>query len=468
MFTVKQAADLCEGQVTNGAEVTISDTANVVIDSRRVTPGDLFVALHGPNHDGHAFLPQVIKAGAAAVLVADVESLTALPSGTGMILAPDTEVALQQLARGYRAGFDIPVAAITGSCGKTTTKEMVRAILQGPGNALLTEGNLNNYLGLPLTLLKLRPRHQRAVVEMGINHTGEMDRLTRIANPTVGLITGIGDAHLEGLSDRQGVADEKGRLFAHVAGSGMAVVNVDDPQVVAQAKHYGVKNSVTYSVREDTAADVSVAVLGTGESGADIRLTFDGQAVDGRLFSAAPHQLQNAAAAAALAYALEIDPETIATGLAGFTPPAMRGREFATAAGARVIDDTYNANPDSTLAAVTALMQTPTTGRRMAALGDMLELGEKAQEIHHEVGEQVARLGPDRLVCVGDLSRSMAKGAAALADVQTATDAKEASVSLNDLGPGDLVLIKGSRGMKMEELVSALVPTAYDGAEVHA
>lgn len=468
MFTVKQAADLCEGQVVHGADVIIEDSAHVVIDSRKVQPGDLFVALTGPNHDGHAFLPQAVRAGAAAVLVADVESLTALPESTGMILAPDTEVALQQLARGYREQFDLPVAGITGSCGKTTTKEMIRAILREVGGALLTEGNLNNHLGLPLTLLRLRPGHTRAVVEMGINHPGEMDLLCYLALPTVGLITGIGDAHLEGLGNRQGVADEKGRLFAQVAESGTCVVNLDDPYVVEQAERYGATHTITYSVRENAGADVFLTVLGTGKSGADFRLVCDGQSVDGCLFSAAPHQLQNAVAAAALARALKVDPAQIAAGLSGFSPPAMRGREFATPTGARVIDDTYNANPDSTLAAVTALMQTPTKGRRMAALGDMLELGEQAGQIHHKVGQQVAKLGPDRLVCVGELSRHMASGAAALSDVRTAATAQEASASLNDLGPGDLVLVKGSRGMKMEELVSALAPTAYDGAEVHA
>jgi len=470
MFTVARAARMAGGRLAAGdGAVQVTDAAKVTIDSRKAAAGDLFVALVGTRTDGHKFLAAAAAQGAAAVLVHDAEAARGLPESCGVIVVDDTLSGLQRLAAGYRSGFDLGLAAISGSCGKTTTKEMAAAILKKAGTvALVTEGNLNNHIGLPLTLLALRPAHKVAVVELGINHPGEMDLLCSLCRPTVGLVTNVGATHLQGLKNADGVAHEKGRLFAAVKGTGTAVVNRDDPRVVRETIRHKAARTVTYSARPEVPADVSVT------AGADGALTLKvaGRAVPLALFSAAAYQRANAAAAAALCHALGVGVDAIAQGLAAFTAPAMRGREATTASGAVVIDDSYNANPLAVRAAVAALMARPKTGgqtgnqtgRRIVVVADMLELGPEAPRLHRETGAAIAELKPDRLICVGRLGAEIAKGARALSDVRTAADAAGAAAHLSDLGPGDVVLVKGSRAIGMERLVQKL--TAAEGVRV--
>jgi len=454
MFTLADAARLANGRLTAGdGDAEVADTAKVVIDSRKVAAGDLFVALAGTRTDGHEFLSDAAARGAAAVLVQQPDAARELPASCGVIAVDDTVTGLQQLASGYRAGFDLALAAISGSCGKTTTKEMAAAILQKSGKAaLVTEGNLNNHIGLPLTLLALRPAHEAAVVELGINHTGEMDLLCGICRPTVALVTNVGATHLKGLKDADGVAHEKGRLFAAVAGDGTAVVNRDDPRVVRESIRHKAARTVTYSVQPNVRADISV----TTDADDSVALKVGDRTLALALFSTAAYQRANAAAAAALCFSLGVDADAIAQGLAAFTAPAMRGREVTAASGAVVIDDSYNANPLAVRAAVAGLMARPHTGRRVAVIADMLELGPDAGRLHRETGAAIADLKPDRLVGVGPLGAEIAKGAESLADVRTAPDAEAAAAHLSDLGPGDVVLIKGSRGLAMERLVNKL------------
>jgi len=458
MFTASQAAHLCGGTVAAGDGAReIGDGAKVTMDSREVGAGDLFVALKGTRVDGHAFLADAAARGAAAVLVSDPGAARSLPAGCAVIAVADTVAALQQLAGGYRRRFAVPVAAVTGSCGKTTTKELATTVLQGRVNTLVTPGNRNNHIGLPLTLLGLRPAHRACLLELGVNRPGEMDLLTGICAPTVGLITNIGPTHLAGLGSREGVAAEKGRLFAALGAAGTAVVNTDDPYVLREAHpHPGPK--VTYT---------------TGGGPADVAVTAEGDRVAlrigaatrrFRMFSSAAHQRQNAAGAAALAHLLGCGIDAVAEGLAAFTPRPMRGRVLETATGARVIDDTYNANPLSVRAAVEALMATPAEGRRIAVIGDMLELGPRAAALHRDAGAAIAALGPDRLVCVGSLAAHLREGAGKLADVRAVPDPLAAAPHLADLGPGDVVLVKGSRGLAMERLVALLT----DGVEARA
>jgi UDP-N-acetylmuramoyl-tripeptide--D-alanyl-D-alanine ligase len=450
MFTVGRAAELAGGSVAHGDPGReIGDAARVTIDSRAVERGDLFVALAGTRTDGHAFVADAADRGAAAVLVSDDSVIDALPDGCAAVRVADTQDGLTSLGAGYRRGFDIPVAAVTGSCGKTTTKEMAAAILADRLETLVTPGNWNNHIGLPLTLLMLRPAHRAAVVELGVNHPGEMDHLARLCAPTHALVTNVGPAHLEGLGSAEGVAAEKGRLFAALGKDGTAIVNLDDPRVTEVAGvHTGPR--LTYSAR-GRKADVTVAAAGDG-----VRVTLKGEAREASLFSTAPHQLENAAAAAALACALGIGADGVAAGLASFSPRPMRGRELAAPSGARVIDDTYNANPLSVRAAVEALMALPGPGRRVAVIGDMLELGGKAADLHRETGRMISSLGPDRLVCVGRMAAHLAEGARGLADVRTVPDPLAAAAHLEDLGAGDVVLVKGSRGLAMERLVALL------------
>jgi len=487
MWTVAQLADWCGGRVIGDAGVRLADTSTVVIDSRKVLSGDLFIALVGPNHDAHDFLPQAIEAGAGACIVSN-------PSIGGgrvpLIHVDDTQVALSHLAHNWRRQFNLPMAAITGSCGKTTTKEMARAILNRHHSPLdhhhdplVTEGNLNNHIGLPLTLLRLRPEHHTAVVEMGINHPGEIDHLCHLAEPAVGLITGIGRAHLEGLGDTDGVAAEKGRLFADVAArGGTCVVNLDDPRVVDQAAaaerdgttgRSGAK-LFTYTTRPGVHADLCLtldpAASKSTESTPHITIDLAGERHCCELFSAAPHQLTNAAAAAALCHVLGANAETIVRGLSAFSLPAMRGQEIQLACGARLIDDTYNANPESVLAALTALCATPTMGRRIAVLGDMLELGDQAPIMHRQLGEFAAAMGLERLVCVGDMAHHMADGADGFPTVvDQVASADQVAALFTDLGPGDLILVKGSRGLTMENAVAdlkAVQPVKMQAADV--
>ncbi|MBI5137547.1 MAG: UDP-N-acetylmuramoyl-tripeptide--D-alanyl-D-alanine ligase [Nitrospirae bacterium] len=456
MYSVAQIADWCGGRVVGEGGVVIADAAQVVIDSRRVRPGDLFVALIGPNHDAHAFLPQAFAAGAAAAIVSD--AAPARHGGAPMVQVADTEAALRDLARAWRARFRLPVAAITGSCGKTTTKEMARAILEPALTPLVTAGNLNNQIGLPLTLLGLRAGHRACVLEMGINRPGEIDLLCGVAAPTVGLVTGIGRAHLQGLGDADGVAAEKGRLFHHVAAAGgTCVVNLDDPRVVDQAARHGARRVVTYTTSPSARADLRLTVERATVDGARLTLNLGGDQSGFDFFSAAPYQVANAAAAAALCHVLGADVAAIRRGLSSFRPPAMRGAEITLASGARIIDDSYNANPESVLAALTALAATPVTGRRIAVLGDMLELGAAAPALHRQVGQRAAALGLDRLICVGALAAHMADGArAAGLDPRHVVTPELALAGLADLADGDRVLVKGSRGIAMERLVKAL------------
>jgi len=458
VFTVAQAAEMADGGVAAGSgAVEVPDTAQVTIDSREVGPGDLFVALKGARHDGHAFVADAARAGAAAVLVSEPDAIRGLPAGCAAIRVADTLAGLQRLAGRYRRRFAVPVAAVTGSCGKTTTKEMTAAILARRVPALVTPGNRNNHIGLPLTLLGLRPAHRACVVELGVNRPGEMALLTGICAPTLGLITNVGAAHLEGLGSREGVAAEKGLLFAALGPAGTAAVNVDDPYVVRESRrHPGPRLTYTTGTAP---AEVAVTADGGGA-----RLRIGAERVPLALFSNAPHQLQNAAAAAALAHLLGCGAADVPEGLAGFTPRPMRGRVLEGPQGARVIDDCYNANPMSVRAAVQALVAAPAAGRRIAVIGDMLELGERGAALHRDTGAAIAALGPDRLVCVGAMAAELAAGARDLADVRTAADPLAAAAHLTDLRAGDVVLVKGSRGLAMERLVAVLT----DGVEARA
>jgi UDP-N-acetylmuramoyl-tripeptide--D-alanyl-D-alanine ligase len=462
VFTLARAARLAGGRLAAGdGGAQVPDTAKVTIDSRKVAAGDLFVALAGTRTDGHAFLADAAAKGAAAVLVHKAEAAKDLPSACGVIAVDDSLTGLQHLAAGYRGGFGLPVAAISGSCGKTTTKEMAAAILRQAGRAaLVTRGNLNNHIGLPLTLLCLRPAHQMAVVELGINHPGEMDLLCGICRPTVGLLTNAGATHLQGLKNADGVAHEKGRLFAALGAGGTAVINRDDPRVLREGIRHKAGRTVTYSARPDVPADVAVLPA----EGGLVTLKVGDRSDLLTLFSTAPHQRANAAAAAALCHALGVETENIVAGLAAFTAPAMRGREVTAASGATVIDDSYNANPLAVRAAVAALMERPAGGKRIAVIADMLELGPDAPRLHRETGAAIAQLRPDRLICVGRMAADMAGGAKGLSDVRTAPDAEAAAAHLSDLGVGDVVLVKGSRGLAMERLVARLTAAQGVGA----
>ncbi len=418
-------------------------------DSRAVRPGQLFVALKGEHFDGHDYAKQALEQGAAAVVL---EKNTANLSPA--IVVEDSYLALGQLAAHWRAKFAIPVVAITGSNGKTTVKEMLSAILAvkagGMASIHATVGNLNNHIGLPLTMLKLRDSHQFAVLEMGMNHLGEIAYLSDLAKPTLALINNAGTAHIGELGSRDKIAQAKGEIFAGLATNGVALINADDDYAAYWRALNAGKRIVSFGL--DQAADVQASYQ-EKDGGYAVRLRIPAGEVAFALPVMGIHNVRNALAASAAAYALGVSNADIATGLAGFSAVKGRLQNKMAIHGARLIDDTYNANPDSMKAAIDVLANQ--TGEKILVLGDMGELGTDAARMHREVGEYAKAKGLKQLYCLGELSLEMVQGfgvgarhfddAAALAEVIKP-----------QLSAQVTVLVKGSRFMKMERVVDLL------------
>lgn len=429
----------------------------VTIDSRRVGEGDLFVAITGERFDAHDFLEDVAAAGAAGCLVrAGRQVPESLPC---KIAVDDTTRALGALAAGHRARHTGPLVAITGSNGKTTTKEMCAAILGVAGPCLYTEGNLNNEFGLPLTLLRRESSHRSVVVELGMNHRGEIARLAAIAQPRVGVITNVGTAHIEHLGSREQIALEKGDLIAALAEDAIAVLNVDDPLVAAQAARTTAK---VLRFGRGEHADVRADHLSAGSDGR-YRFTLstrEGQ-VEVTVAGLGDTTVPNALAAAAGALAAGALLADIPTGLAAYVPVSGRLTPIPLAGGGLLIDDTYNANPQSMEVALRTLARGDVPGQRIAVLGDMGELGEYGDEAHQGAGTLAAKLGVDRLFAVGEhaadvvqAARDAGMDAAAVHATRDWGETAERVAAVVE--PGDRILVKGSRAMRMERIVARL------------
>ena len=424
--------------------------AGVSTDTRSIEPGQLFVALRGERFDGHDFLGQAIAAGAGALLVAAAERL---PAGASALVVADTRVALGRIAAAWRARFNIPVIAVTGSNGKTTTKEMIAAILKAHfGDAVLaTRGNLNNDIGLPLTLLGLNGGHRAAVIEMGMNHPGEIAYLAPLGAPTVAVITNAQRAHLEGLGDLNRVAREKGSIFAGLGAGGVAVVNADDAYAGLWRRMAGRNPLLTFGI--ERAADVRAAVR---QQGLTTVLSLWAPVGQAELKLAVPgrHNARNALAAAAACLAAGIPLAAVVAGLECFAGLKGRLQRRTGRAGAMVLDDTYNANPDSVRAGIDVLAAT--VGRKVLVLGDMGEIGEASGQYHDEIGGYAKSQGIDRLLALGDASqqavRNFGEGARHFCDIE-----KLIAAVNKELGPETTVLVKGSRFMKMERVADAIV-----------
>jgi UDP-N-acetylmuramoyl-tripeptide--D-alanyl-D-alanine ligase len=441
-----------------GGELLGGDSAQrftgVTIDSRRVAAGDLFVAISGEHFDAHEFLDDVAAAGAAGCLIrAGRRTPETLATA---IAVEDTTRALGALAAGHRARYTGPLVAITGSNGKTTTKEMCAAILGVAGPCLRNEGNLNNEYGLPLTLLRRESEHRSVVVELGMNHRGEIARLAAIAKPRVGVITNVGTAHIEHLGCREEIALEKGDLIAALDEDAIAVLNVDDPLVAAQAARTRA-NLLRFGRGEH--ADVRADNLSAGSDGR-YRFTLstrEGQ-VEVSVAGLGDTTVPNALAAAAGALAAGAPLADIPTGLAAYQPIAGRLQPIPLAGGGLLIDDSYNANPQSMEVALRTLARGEVAGRRIAVLGDMGELGEYGDEAHEGAGALAAKLGVDRLFAVGEHSSNVvhaARDAGMDASALHATrDWEETADRVAEaLDIGDRILVKGSRAMRMERIV---------------
>jgi len=368
----------------------------------------------------------------------------------------DTLRALQEISFLHRKKFAIPVVGITGSNGKTTTKEMLATILQQKGPVLKNEGNLNNHIGVPLTLLKLNAGHTAAAVEMGMSALGEIDTLARLVGPDIGVITNIGPAHLEFLKNMDGVAQAKSEMLDQLKPGGTAVLNVDDPYFETLKKKFGGR---VLSFGIDHKAEVRATDIRQGKDFTDFTLDADGAKAHIRLRAVGKHNIYNALAAAAAAFATGMPVDAVKNGLNAFAPSALRS-ELREVAGRTVLVDCYNANPASMAAALRSLISLRSGGSAIAVLGDMLELGKASVEAHRALGAAAARLGVDLLITVGPLAKHTSEGAidAGMAGdrvLEAGSQAEAAALLKKHSRPGDAVLIKGSRGMKMEKVLEA-------------
>ena len=425
--------------------------ANVCTDSRALQPGDLFIALRGDKFDAHTFVAEAARLGAAAAIVEEVAP--ELPSGFGVIKVRDTLAALQQLAANHRRNLALQVIAITGSNGKTSTKDLTAAVLGEQLRVTKTEGNLNNHIGLPLTMLRASARDQVGVFEIGMNHPGEIAPLAALAVPDVAIITNIGIAHIEFLGSREAIALEKGMLAEALAPSGTLILSADDdfsPSLAARTKADAVFAGIDRG-------DVRATNLRPHASGTRFQLSADGRTVEAELPVPGEHMVRNAVLAVAAGRAFGLSLEACAAGLAKLR--LTKGRlEQKVVRGIQILDDTYNANPDSMAAALRTLAQLPTAGRRIAVLGAMGELGTEAERGHRSVGEVAAREQIDCVVAVGEQAAWIADAArGGVGQIERVQTAEQATAFLRDFAKsGDLVLIKGSRSAKMERIVEGL------------
>ncbi|NOY27738.1 MAG: UDP-N-acetylmuramoyl-tripeptide--D-alanyl-D-alanine ligase [Oligoflexia bacterium] len=441
---------------TKGVLVRPGSPGVISTDSRRLAPGQWFLALSGDRFDGHDFLPHAQAAGCAGVIARRV------PQGwdRGFVQVEDGLLALQALASWVREGFPGPVVGITGSAGKTTTRAMVSLVLgdaeSGGPRVHTTQGNLNNHIGLPLTILSAPVDADIWVLEMGMNHLGEIDLLQRIGKPTVRLVTNVGAAHLEGVGDLDGVARAKGELFAGARPGDQCVVNDDDPYIRGLPIPAGV-SVLRYGSSIGVDVRLTDAVVDTESLGTRFRIETKGDAVVlGTLPSPGLHLAQNAAAAVAVGLALRVDPQQMAARLARYRSVGMRLRLEAGPAGMHFINDAYNANPISMAASLRTLAAIK-GARRVALLGDMLELGAHEDAAHDEIVQLALGLGLDLVGLAGPRSQRAASRAGTSAALVCAVDAAALGAKIApDLRPGDVVLAKGSRGMGMERALQSI------------
>ncbi|MBE9528192.1 MAG: UDP-N-acetylmuramoyl-tripeptide--D-alanyl-D-alanine ligase [Proteobacteria bacterium] len=464
-FSVNDILGAVRGTRISGSGET--RVTGLSIDSRTTGPGDCFVALRGPNFDAHAFLGDVVDKGASLLVVERVEF--DVPEGLAVIKVEDTMTALGDMAAYVRSVSSIPLVAISGSTGKTTTKEMVASILECSRRVLKTEGNKNNLVGMPLTLLRLKSNDQMAVVELGISEPHEMARLVEIALPDVALITNIGAGHLESLGSLEGVAKAKSALFTDSSPGCTRVVNLDDELVRKIYESYARERAhahsrsqesahVTFSLRGPSDVSVPSYEVLEGLAGVDVEYDVRGERLKVRLSSPALCNVMNGAAAIAAVLPLGASLSEIKEGLERFTP--AKGRVGVTHVnGVTVIDDTYNANPDSMEEALKTLSFA--SGRKVAVVGDMLEIGTGAECAHAGVGKRAAELGIDVLVAIGSMADTVAHGALLAGldsdSVFNFTDKASATEALGTIvRRGDSVLVKASRGMGLESIVEAI------------
>jgi len=450
---------------TGGTLVAGPKTAmfyGIGIDSRTIRRDQVFVAIKGQRYDGHGFIPELMEAGIKGIIIhqplPDHQQLVKWSEAGGCcIMVEDTTRALGDLAAFQRRRAKIPLVAITGSNGKTTTRELTAAILNRCKPTLCTEGNLNNEIGVPLTLFRLRGSHEAAVVELGMNHPDEIRRLAEICQPDIGVITNVGPAHLEGLKDIERIMAAKAELLEYIPVFGAAVLNADEEFGTRLA---GMAKSRVIYFGTAGKADVRAEAVRQAGMATEFNLILPESQIPVTLHAPGRYMLANALAAAAVGYAMGVSGEAIKAGIETFSPVPGRMAHTETGTGIHVIDDAYNANPGSMKAAIEALAVLKEGSRAFLVAGDMLELGEAAAELHHDVGRAAAAAGIDRLYVTGTFAQDMADGALSGGMPSTAVFVGDKSGIFEklsqELTPGDWVLVKGSRSTGMEQFVQHL------------
>ena len=450
-MTLAHITEVCGGIYFGPEEKKTAEVTDIVTDSRKAGEGSLFVAIPGERVDGHKFIPNVASQGALAVISEQKLETPPCP----YILVKDSMEAIKAMAEYYMQQLNIPVVGITGSVGKTSTKEMIASVLGEKYNVLKTAGNFNNEIGLPLTIFNIREEHEVAVLELGISNFGEMERLAKIARPDICVITNIGVAHLEHLKSRDGILKAKTEIFLYMNPNGSIILNGDDDKLSTvhpangiQPVFFGLDDSRDFYADQVESCGLrgTNAVFHTPNSTFSAHISIPGE-----------HMVLNALAGIAAGYALGMNDEEIKAGIEALVPLAGRNNLIETDS-LTIIDDCYNANPASTKASLDVLAKADT--RQIAVLGDMFELGPTEKQMHYEVGKYAAGLGIDILVCIGQLSEHMATGASEQCSktqvfyFETKDDFFEQADRI--LNPKDTVLVKASNGMKFSEIVSVL------------
>lgn len=425
-----------------------SDILSVSTDTRKITPGSLFIPIRGERFDGHDFIEAAYAAGAAAVL-----SEIPVPGHDSVVYVPDTRKAYLDLAGYYRRRFPVTVVGVTGSVGKTTTKEMIADVLESQYHTLKTEGNLNNEIGLPTTLLQLDGSYQAAVIEMGMSAFGEISRLSICAAPNIGVITNIGESHIEYLGSREGILKAKMEILDGMDAHAPLILNADNDllsgvinELAREIIYYGIDNANA----EIRAIDIFEQNMTTS-----FDIVYYGKTIHAVIPTVGKHNVLNALAAFTVGFVLDIAPEQIVEALSRYTPSGMR-QKIVNSHGITFIEDCYNASPDSMKASIGVLSSIACTGKRIAVLADMLELGEHSAEAHQRVGRMVAQSNADMLYCYGEQSRHILQAAqqCGMQKVYWFDDKSRMAREIRkNIEIGDCILFKGSRGMRLEEVI---------------
>lgn len=425
-----------------------ADTAvtSFAIDSRQIKSGTMFVPIKGEKTDSHIYIDDVLETGAATFTEEEIPA-----KNKPVVLVKDSRLALQKSAGYYRSQFSIPVIGVTGSVGKTTAKEMIALALSGKLKVMKTAGNANSQVGVPLTICNLKKEHEAAVVEMGVSMPGEMARIAEVVKPTHAVMMNIGVSHIEYLKSRENIMAEKLHIADYLRDNGILFVNGDDDLLMTLKENIKDK-VVTFGVNQD--CDCRAYDLRSVDKGTFFTYEFKGEKAEVFVPAAGLHNVRNALASIAVARTLDVSSEDVIRAIGAYKPPEMR-QEIIKASGIKIIDDSYNSSPDSAKAAIDILAESTESGRKIAVLADMLELGDYSEKGHFEVGAYAAKSKVDLVVCVGEESKATCEGFGG--NHKWYMSREEAISYLKDeLKSGDTVLIKGSRGMKMEEITAEL------------